>query len=108
MSIPIITALIVGISLELFAPSCAHHLFTYGITFIKTSVPYDDPISNAKYLVYLGIVLIFGIIGSIVAVKRRNTKDIFIIVWIIVLFLMSKSYWFGINVYTIRLLLHLL
>lgn len=108
LSIPLITAVIVGISLVIVAPNLAQHLFTYGITLIKTSVPYNDPISNAKYLVYLGIVMIFVIIGSIVAVKRRNTKDIFIIVWIIVLFLMSKSYWFGINVYTIRLLLHLL
>jgi hypothetical protein len=48
------------------------------------------------------------LIGGVVALKRRTTKDLFIIIWICVLFIMSKSYWFGINVYTIRLLIHLL
>ncbi len=108
LSIPIITALFVFISLIVISPNLAQNLLSYAISLIKTSVPFNDPISNAKYLVYLGIVLIFGIIGAVVAVKRRSTKDIFIIVWIIVLFLMSKSYWLGINVYTIRLLVHLL
>ena len=92
----------------LLFPQFAHKILTYGLTLIKTSVPYNDPISDVKYLVYLGIVIIFMIIGSINAVKRRETKDIFLIVWVIVIFIMSKSYWFGVNVYTIRLLIHLL
>ena len=92
----------------LLFPSFAHKILTYAVALIKTSVPYNDPISNSKYLVYLGIVIIFMIIGSIQAVKRRATKDLFLIVWVIVIFLMSKSYWFGVNVYTIRLLVHLL
>lgn len=108
LSIPLISALVVAAAAFLLFPSFAHKILAYTITLIKTSVPYNDPISNSKYLVYLGIVLIFMIIGSIQAVKRRATKDLFLIVWVIVIFLMSKSYWFGVNVYTIRLLVHLL
>jgi hypothetical protein len=108
LSLPIIIGSIVAVTLLITAPNLASHLISYAIILIKISVPYNDPITNQKYLVYLGIVLIFVIIGSVVAVKRRNTKDLFIITWIVVLFLMSKSYWFGVNVYTIRILLHLL
>jgi hypothetical protein len=108
LSIPLISALVVAAAAFLLFPSFAHKILAYTITLIKTSVPYNDPIINSKYLVYLGIVLIFMIIGSIQAVKRRATKDLFLIVWVIVIFLMSKSYWFGVNVYTIRLLVHLL
>ncbi len=108
LSIPLISALIVAAVAFLLFPSFAHKILAYAITLIKTSVPYNDPISNSKYLVYLGIVIIFMIIGSIQAVKRRATKDLFLIVWVIVIFLMSKSYWFGVNVYTIRFLVHLL
>ena len=108
LSLPVITAIIVVISLLIFFSTFAIHLISYAITLIKTSVPFNDPISNVKYLVYIGIILIFGIIGAVIAVKRRSTKDIFIIIWILVLFLMSKSYWFGINVYSIKLLVHLI
>ena len=108
ISIIVVTGIIVSIVLTILKPGMAYTLFTYTITMIKTSVPYNDPISNAKYLIYLGIVLIFMLIGGVVAIKRRNTKDLFIIIWICVLFIMSKSYWFGVNVYTIRLLIHLL
>ena len=108
LSVPLIAALILSIVSLLLFPHFAHKILTYGIALIKTSVPYNDPISNLKYITYLGIVMIFTIIGSIVALKRRETKDIFLIVWIVVLFLLSKSYWFGVNVYTIRLLIHLI
>lgn len=108
LSIIVAAGIIGSIGLLIFKPDMASTLLTYAISMIKTSVPYNDPISNAKYLIYLGIVLIFMLIGSVVALKRRTTKDLFIIIWICVLFIMSKSYWFGINVYTIRLLIHLL
>lgn len=107
-SVPVIAGLIVSIAGILLYPHFADKILTYGISLVKTSVPYNDPISDAKYITYLGIVIIFMIIGSFVAIKRRKTKDIFLIVWVIVIFIMSKSYWFGINVYTIRLLIHLL
>ena len=111
LSIPLITAFIMYVIALLIAPNFGDKLLAYVSTMIKvytTSLPLNEPITNVKYLIYLGILLIFAIIGSIVALRRRETKDLFIIVWIIVLFLISKSYWFGINVYTIRLLVHLL
>jgi hypothetical protein len=103
--------LILSVVALIAAPGYVSKIFTYGLTAVTgytSSLPISDPISVAKYLVYLGIVLIFAIAGAVVALKRRETRDIFIIVWIIVVFLMSNSYWFGINVYTIRVLVHLL
>ena len=107
ISLPLIAALIMYIAALLMAPNLADNITTI-IAGYTAALPFNDPISNSKYLVYLGIVLIFVIVGSVVALKRRSCKDLFIIVWIIVIFLMSKSYWFGINVYTLRLLIHLL
>ena len=107
ISLPLIAALIMYIAALLMAPDLADNITTI-IAGYTAALPFNDPISNSKYLVYLGIVLIFVIVGSVVALKRRSCKDLFIIVWIIVIFLMSKSYWFGVNVYTLRLLIHLL
>lgn len=108
LTILIVSGIVATIGLLILKPDMASTIFTYALTMIKTSVPYNDPISNAKYLIYLGIVLIFMFIGGAIALKKRTTKDIFIITWIAVLFIMSKSYWLGLNVYTIRLLIHLL
>ena len=107
LSIPIIATLLLYIAALLMAPNYANSILTV-ITTYTPSLPHSEPISIFKYMVYLGIVLIFVIIGSVVALKRRETKDLFIIVWIIVIFFMSNSYWFGVNVYTMRLLIHLL
>ena len=111
LSLPIIIGLILSAAALLIAPEYVDKIYTYGLTAVTgyaSSLPINDPISDTKYLVYLGIVMIFAIAGAVIAVKKRETRDIFIIVWIIVVFLMSKSYWFGINVYTIRVLVHLL
>ena len=111
LSIPLILGIIVSIVALIFAPNFVHKILTYGISAVtgyNTSLPTSEPISGFKYLAYLGIVMIFAIIGAIVAIKRRTMKDLFIFVWIIVIFIMSNSYWFGVNVYTIRLLVHLL
>ena len=111
LSLPLIVGLIGSIVALIMAPNYVNKILTYGLTAVTgytSSLPINDPISDGKYLVYLGIVVIFAVVGAILAIKRRKTKDLFIIVWIIVIFLMSKSYWFGVNVYTIRLLVHLL
>ena len=111
LSIPLILGLIVSIAALIIAPNYVSKIFTYGLSAVtgyNTSLPINDPISAFKYLAYLGIVMIFAIIGAIVAFKRRTMKDLFLFVWIIVIFIMSNSYWFGVNVYTIRLLVHLL
>jgi len=111
LSLPLILGILVSITALIIAPDYVHKILTYGISTVtgyNTSLPINDPISGFKYLAYLGIVLIFAIIGAIEAIKRRTMRDLFIFVWIIVIFLMSNSYWFGVNVYTIRLLVHLL
>ena len=106
LSLPLITALIVYIAILLIAPNYTYKIITIVFAYTE-ALPLNVPISNYKYIAYLGILLIFAIIGAIVTLKRRDNKDLFIIVWIVVIFFMSKSYWFGINVYTIRLLVHL-
>jgi len=109
--LPIITTLMVFIAALFIAPNFVDKIFTYGITAVtgySTSLSASEPISNLKYVIYLGIVLIFVVIGVILAVKRRENKDLFVIIWIIVMFIMSKSYLFGVNVLTLRLLVHLL
>ena len=111
LSVPLILGVILSIVSLIFAPNYVNKILTYGvyaITGYTTSLPINDPISVFKYLAYLGIVMIFAIIGAVVAIKRRTMKDLFIFVWIIVIFLMSNSYWFNVNVYTIRLLVHIL
>ena len=111
LSIPIIGAVIAIIAIMLIAPDFVEKISTYGITTVtgySTSLPVNESISDLKYAVYLGIVLIFVTFGAVLALKRRENKDLFMIIWIAVILIMSKSYWFGVNVYTIRLLVHLL
>ncbi len=111
LSFPLILGIILSIIALIIAPNYVNKILTYGISAVTgytVSLPINDPISGFKYVSYLGIVLIFAIIGAVVAIKRRTMKDLFIFVWIIVIFFISNSYWFGINVYTIRLLVHLL
>ena len=95
----------------LVAPSFASNILNQGLTSVTgliTSLPYSDPISNLKYVVYIGILLLFAIIGAACSLRKRRNQDIIIFIWIIVVFLISKAYWFGINVYTIRLLVYIL
>lgn len=111
LSLPIIIAVLASLAAVIIAPNFVTKILSYGVTTVTgytSSLPISDPISVYKYLVYLGIVLILAIIGAVIALKRRETKDIFVLVWIVVVFLMSESYWFGVNVYTIRVLVHLL
>ena len=111
LSIPILAAVLVFIAVLIVSPGYIDKIFTYGfsaVTGYAISLPTNEPISDLKYAAYLGIVLIFAIIGAVTALKRRSNKDLFVIIWILVIFIMSKSYWFGVNVYTIRLLIHLL
>ncbi len=111
LSIPLIIGILLSLAALVVAPSFVSKILSYGVTAVTgytSTLPISDPISVYKYLVYLGVVLIFAIAGATVALKRRETRDIFILVWIVAVFLMSNSYWFGVNVYTIRVLVHLL
>ena len=111
LSIPVLTALLASIIVLIVSPSYIDKILAYGfsaVTGYTTSLPTNEPISDLKYAAYLGIVLVFAVIGLFLAFKRRKDKDLFVIIWILVIFIMSKSYWFGVNVYTLRLLIHLL
>ena len=108
LSLPLIAALILYITSIIIHPIFANNFLHTVAAEYLAPLPFSDPISDLKYVAYLGIVLIFALIGSIVALKRRDCRDIFILVWIIVIFFVSKSYLIGVNVYTIRLLIHLL
>lgn len=108
--IPVAVGGLVMIALFLMAPVFMQSLLTNfsTVTGYTSSLTINDPISNLKYISYLGIVLIFATIGGVFALKKRRDQDILVIVWIITIFLLSKAYWFGINVFSDRLLVHLL
>lgn len=111
LSVPIGFGVLATAVVFLMAPGFAYNLLTQGlvsVTGLMTSLPNSDPISNLKYVVFIGILLIFAIIGVGCSLKKRRDQDIIIFTWIITVFLISKAYWFGVNVYTIRLLVYIL
>ncbi|MDO5852201.1 MAG: hypothetical protein Q4Q23_06915 [Methanobacteriaceae archaeon] len=60
-----------------------------------------------RYITCIGILpLIFGIIGTLITFKTR--KHLTICIWVITAFVLSNAHWFGIPVYTYRLLVYLL
>ena len=111
LTVPVIVAVLTVVAIWFVSPGFIQQILTYGLTVVTgymTTLPNNGPISNLKYVAYLGILLIFAIAGGVVALKMRRNEDILILVWILVVFLISKSYWFGVNVLSIRLLVHLL
>jgi hypothetical protein len=105
----IITVLII---LQILAPHILQNLFQQGLTSatgISTHLTINRPLGAFSYVKNLGfLVLLFSIIGSIIALSKRRRKDTVILVWILVMFLLSNAYWFGINVITYRVLIYLL
>ncbi|AEG18367.1 glycosyltransferase family protein [Methanobacterium paludis] len=111
LALPVIVAALTVVAIWFVSPGFIQQIWMYGLTAVTgymTTLPNNEPISNLKYVAYLGILLIFAIAGGVVALKRRLNEDILLLVWILVVFLISKSYWFGVNVLSIRLLVHLL
>lgn len=111
LALPAIAAVLAAIFLMFAAPDFVGKISTQGLTAVTgyiTSLPVNEPISNLKYVVYLGILLLFAVFGGILALKKRRNEDVLVLVWILVVFLTSKAYWFGVNVLSIRLLVHLL
>lgn len=102
---------IIVLSLELIEPGIIQNIIRYGLTAatgFQTAMHVNDPISYIKYVVSMGIAFLFAIIGGAFALWKRRDQDIIVLVWLITVFLISKAYWFGINVLSIRLLIHLL
>ncbi|MCE7699975.1 MAG: 6-pyruvoyl tetrahydropterin synthase, partial [Methanobacterium paludis] len=109
--IPLIAVALTAAVIWVASPDLIQQTLMYGVkavTGYSITLPNNEPISNLKYIAYLGILLIFSIAGGVVALKKRRNEDILIFIWILTVFLISKAYWFGINVYSIRLLIHLL
>jgi len=100
------------IALLLWYPNIIHSIFNQGLsaaTGFLTSISSNRPMDVWGYLGFLGyLVLIFTIIGGYFAFIKRRKKDILIFTWVIVVFLLSISYLFGINVISYRLLVYML
>jgi len=100
------------IIIQIWAPNLLQNIFQQGLsasTGISTSLDKTRSLGIFSYLKNLGyLVLIFSVIGIIIALRKRNRKNIVILVWILVMFLLSNAYWFGVNVITYRVLIYLL
>lgn len=111
--LPLIILITCGASaLLLWKPALLNSILQQGIsTYIGhiNAYSYTESLSILKYLRFMGVfVSIFSLIGGIIAVKRRNKKGIFLLTWVLLLFLLSNAYWFGINVESARFLIYML
>lgn len=106
--------LIIGglITLFLFKPDVFNSLIQQGITAAtgySTSINYTQTMSIRSYLGNIGfLVLIFAVIGGVIALRKMQKKHMFIFTWILTMFLLSNVYLLGINVITYRVLIYLL
>lgn len=72
------------------------------------NIPYNISIGISSYGNLGFLALIFGLIGVVAAGIKRRKKDIIILSWIIIILLLINAHWFGVNVYSYRLLSYLL
>jgi len=79
-----------------------------GATGFVTSLPSSRPIGLLSYGNLGVMTLVFGLLGTILALVKRRKQDIFVLIWIIMVLLLMNSYLFGINVISYRLLPYLL
>jgi asparagine N-glycosylation enzyme membrane subunit Stt3 len=110
--LPIIILIIGVLTLLLISPNFIHNIINEGIkaaTGYATSLPNSQPLGILSYLWNLSyLILIFALVGTIVAIKRRRKKDVFILTWTILMILVSNAYVFGVNVISYRLLVYIL
>ncbi len=60
-----------------------------------------------RYIKCIGVLpLIFGLIGFYFSFRRKEIR--FVSVWVLIVFVLSNLHWFGIPVYTFRMLLYLI
>jgi hypothetical protein len=107
-----VALLVIGmVGLFTLFPSVFNNVFNNGIAEINSIIAANSYNQSLGLLSYgnLGVLtLIFGLIGAIAAIIRRQKTDIFIFTWIIVVFLMINAQLFGINILSYRLLDYLL
>ncbi len=111
--LPIISLIVAGVVVILFlSPDIITGILNQGINAViglSTSLYANRPSGILTYLGSMGfLVLIFAAIGGIMAIKKRDRKALYILTWIIAMFLLSKAYWFGINVISYRVLIYIL
>jgi hypothetical protein len=121
---PVLLVVVGIIALLLWQPDIIYSIFNQGIsatTGLITSSS-NRPLNLRGYLDIGYLVLIFAGIGIILSfvnmdkgrVQIRNyfknpvRKNLFILTWIIVMFVLSIAYWFGVSVISYRLLVYLL
>ncbi|MDI9624553.1 MAG: hypothetical protein QFX38_06675 [Methanothermobacter sp.] len=76
---------------------------------VETALPFSVRTSILNYPKALGyLVCGFAIIGLARAYKGFGLRDLFIISWILSMFILSKAYYFGINVISYRVLIYIL
>lgn len=99
------------LALWILQPDVLNSILNQGITVatgIITSISSNRPINIEGYLNIGIMVLIFGFIGMIFSLIKRRKQDLFMLIWILLLFLLSIAYLFGINVISYRLLVYLM
>ena len=107
-----IILLIAGlVALLLLKPDFFNSILHQGLALISSGIrlSYNQPMSALAYIKNIGLlVILFAVIGGIFALKKMERKHTFIFIWILVMFLLSNAYWFGINTVTYRVLIYLL
>lgn len=108
----LVLIVIAAVALLIFKPALLQSIVNQGITAAlgyNTSINYTQPLGVLKYLRNFGLlVTVFSLLGAIIAAMMKRKKDVYMFTWIIVMFLLSKSYWFGINVISARLLIYMI
>ena len=109
----LITISVIGVvALLIVSPNFIHSIINEGIkagTGYGTSLTTNQPLGILSYLWNLSyLVLIFALTGTIIAIKKRRKKDVFILSWAILMILVSYAYVFGVNVISYRLLVYIL
>lgn len=105
-------ALMGMLALIIWSPETFKLFIQDGITAatgFNTSISTNRPMSLLGYLGFMGyLVLTFALVGGLIALNKRRKKDLYIITWTVIMFLLSNAYWFGINVISYRVLIYIL
>jgi len=100
-----------AIAISIFKPTIIQSIFSQGITSVLgfgTSLNYNQTLSFDKYIRNFGLLLtVFSLIGAFFAIKLRRRKDAYIFTWIIAMIILSKAYYFGVNVLSSRVLIYI-
>jgi hypothetical protein len=108
----LIVLIVLGVvALQIIAPQILQGLSGQILLLLSksSSLVANRPLSLWGYFGNLGfLVIIFSVIGGVVALKKHGRKDLLMLVWVIAMILLSNSYWFGISVISYRVIIYLL